>query len=99
MVDGEQNIVPEHRSISLHQFTVFIMSCVCLAVSDAYTSRDLIYEWETVSLARGIYLSQFDLLSYPFRNATVQRKGASLSDRRAGRARWNGSDGRRMGCG
>ena len=46
--------------------------------SDAYNSHDLIYEWDhqNVRLARGIYLSQFDLISYPFRNATVQRKGA-----------------------
>ncbi|XP_043241098.1 gamma-aminobutyric acid receptor alpha-like [Amphibalanus amphitrite] len=65
----------------LQHFPMDKQTCPLVIGSYAYTSHDVIYEWdhENVRLARGIYLSQFDLISYPFRNATVQRKGEEYS--------------------
>lgn len=44
---------------------------------DAYTSKDLIYEWqndESVNFVPGMTLSQFDLISSPYRNFTLTRR-------------------------
>lgn len=44
------------------------------AFADAYTSRELVYEWQTVNFVPGMTLSQFDLISFPYRNFTFKRR-------------------------
>lgn len=48
---------------------------------DAYTSKDLIYQWqndESVNFVPGMTLSQFDLISSPYRNLTLTRREGEL---------------------
>lgn len=51
-------------------------------VSDAYTSKDLIYRWQndvSVNFVPGMTLSQFDLISFPYRNSTLKRRDGDFS--------------------
>lgn len=46
-------------------------------VVDAYTSSELVYQWEneeSVNIVPGMTLSQFDLMSFPYRNFTFKRR-------------------------
>lgn len=46
-------------------------------VLDAYTSKDLVYQWQnegSVNFVPGMTLSQFDLISSPYRNFTLTRR-------------------------
>lgn len=50
--------------------------------SDAYTSRQLVYEWQegsSVNFEPGMALSQFDLMSSPYRNLTFVRREGEFS--------------------
>lgn len=51
-------------------------------VSDAYTSRELVYEWQegsSVNFVPGMALSQFDLMGSPYRNLTFVRREGEFS--------------------
>lgn len=53
-----------------------------LTHQDAYTSKSLIYEWQSsdsVSFVPGMTLSQFDLISMPQRNFTYTRREGEFS--------------------
>lgn len=44
---------------------------------DSYTDRDVVYVWDEdqgVKFLNDVELSQFDLLSSPYRNTTIWRK-------------------------
>lgn len=46
-------------------------------IPDAYTSKDLVYQWQnekSVNFVPGMTLSQFDLISSPYRNFTLTRR-------------------------
>lgn len=49
---------------------------------DAYTSRQLLYQWQSegsVDFVPGMTLSQFDLMSFAHRNFTLKRReGANI---------------------
>ncbi|XP_037080520.1 LOW QUALITY PROTEIN: gamma-aminobutyric acid receptor alpha-like [Pollicipes pollicipes] len=66
----------------LQHFPMDKQTCPLIIGSYAYTDRDLVYEWDqeiNVAWPAAIYLSQFDLISFPFRNATVHRKSGLYS--------------------
>jgi gamma-aminobutyric acid receptor subunit alpha len=49
---------------------------------DAYTSGQLIYEWQegsSVNFVPGMALSQFDLMGSPYRNLTFVRREGEFS--------------------
>lgn len=51
-------------------------------VLDAYTSRQLVYEWQegsSVNFVPGMALSQFDLMGSPYRNLTFVRREGEFS--------------------
>lgn len=51
-------------------------------ISDAYTSGELVYEWQdnsSVNFVPGMALSQFDLMGYPYRNLTFVRREGQFS--------------------
>lgn len=55
----------------------FLNNKLFLKFLDAYTSRQLVYQWQndaSVSFIPGMALSQFDLMSYPYRNFTFKRR-------------------------
>lgn len=50
-------------------------------ISDAYTSKDLVYQWQneaSVNFVPGMTLSQFDLMSFPYRNFTFTRREGTI---------------------
>lgn len=50
-------------------------------LADSYTAEDLIYEWDEaqgVKFLGDVELSQFDLISSPYRNASISRKKGTL---------------------
>ena len=50
--------------------------------SDAYTSGELVYEWQegsSVNFLPGMVLSQFDLMGSPYRNLTFVRREGEFS--------------------
>lgn len=53
-----------------------------LSVLDAYTSGQLVYEWQegsSVNFVPGMALSQFDLMGSPYRNLTYFRREGEFS--------------------
>ncbi|KAK9870325.1 hypothetical protein WA026_006411 [Henosepilachna vigintioctopunctata] len=49
---------------------------------DAYSSKDIIYQWMdegSVTFVPGMTLSQFDLLTFPYRNSTIARREGDFS--------------------
>ena len=63
----------------INDYVVRIMRFSLLA--DSYTAEDLIYEWDEaqgVKFLGDVELSQFDLISSPYRNASISRKKGTL---------------------
>lgn len=59
-----------------------ITSRVASYLLDAYTSRQLVYEWQeglSVNFIPGMTLSQFDLMGSPYRNLTFVRREGEFS--------------------
>ncbi|XP_050296274.1 gamma-aminobutyric acid receptor alpha-like isoform X2 [Anthonomus grandis grandis] len=68
--------------MELKSFPMDRQSCPLLLGSYAYTSKDLIYQWQSdrsVTFVAGMTLSQFDLGSYPSRNFTFKRREGEFS--------------------
>lgn len=53
---------------------MFCKNFLLKIILDAYTSKELVYEWQTVDFVEGMILSQFDLISFPYRNFTFKRR-------------------------
>lgn len=55
-----------------------------LVLPDAYTNRQLVYQWQnegqSVNFVPGMTLSQFDLMSFPYRNFTFKRREGICPD-------------------
>ncbi|KAI4462480.1 neurotransmitter gated ion channel [Holotrichia oblita] len=63
--------------MELRSFPMDRQSCPLILGSYAYTSRELIYQWQneqSVNFVPGMTLSQFDLMSFPYRNFTFTRR-------------------------
>ncbi|KAJ8949687.1 hypothetical protein NQ314_008149, partial [Rhamnusium bicolor] len=63
--------------MELRSFPMDRQSCPLIMGSYAYTSKDLIYQWQneaSVNFVPGMTLSQFDLISSPYRNFTLKRR-------------------------
>ncbi|XP_018579320.1 gamma-aminobutyric acid receptor subunit alpha-2 isoform X1 [Anoplophora glabripennis] len=68
--------------MELKSFPMDRQSCPLILGSFAYTTKDLIYHWqndESVNFVPGMTLSQFDLISSPYRNFTIKRKEGQFS--------------------
>ncbi|XP_063224797.1 gamma-aminobutyric acid receptor subunit alpha-2-like [Bacillus rossius redtenbacheri] len=68
--------------MQLRNFPMDRQSCPLLLGSYAYTSRELVYRWQSdssVDFVSGLALSQFDLMSSPQRNLTFQRREGQFS--------------------
>lgn len=55
---------------------------MCIVLLDAYTSGELVYEWQegsSVNFVPGMALSQFDLMGSPYRNFTFVRREGEFS--------------------
>ncbi|CAG9768529.1 unnamed protein product [Ceutorhynchus assimilis] len=68
--------------MELRSFPMDRQSCPLILGSYAYTSKDLIYQWQSdrsVTFVAGMTLSQFDLISYPSRNFTFKRREGEFS--------------------
>jgi len=57
---------------------IFIFVYIIYSRLDAYTSKHIVYTWDnsndSVSFEPGMALSQFDLISHPYRNLSIRRK-------------------------
>ncbi len=52
-------------------------------IADSYTEDDIIYAWDEdqgVKFLGDVELSQFDLISSPYRNASISRKRGTTAD-------------------
>ncbi|XP_043268561.1 gamma-aminobutyric acid receptor alpha-like isoform X2 [Venturia canescens] len=68
--------------MELRNFPMDRQSCPLILGSYAYTSRQLVYEWQegsSVNFEPGMALSQFDLMGYPYRNLTYVRREGEFS--------------------
>ncbi|XP_056641890.1 gamma-aminobutyric acid receptor alpha-like isoform X1 [Diorhabda sublineata] len=68
--------------MELKSFPMDRQSCPLIFGSYAYTSKDLIYLWQngdSVNFVSGMTLSQFDLISSPYRNITINRREGEFS--------------------
>ncbi|CAH0560464.1 unnamed protein product [Brassicogethes aeneus] len=68
--------------MELKSFPMDRQSCPLIMGSYAYTSKDLIYQWQneaSVNFVPGMTLSQFDLMSFPYRNFTFTRREGDFS--------------------
>ncbi|CAH1370142.1 gamma-aminobutyric acid receptor subunit alpha-6 isoform X1 [Tenebrio molitor] len=68
--------------MELRTFPMDRQSCPLILGSYAYTSKDLIYRWQneaSVNFIPGMTLSQFDLISFPYRNFTLKRREGEFS--------------------
>lgn len=62
--------------------TTVLLLIFFLLITDAYTSGQLIYEWQegsSVNFVPGMALSQFDLMGSPYRNLTFLRREGQFS--------------------
>ncbi|CAG9856738.1 unnamed protein product [Phyllotreta striolata] len=68
--------------MELKSFPMDRQSCPLIFGSYAYTSKDLVYMWQngqSVNFIPGMALSQFDLISFPYRNITLKRREGEFS--------------------
>ncbi|XP_024945827.1 gamma-aminobutyric acid receptor alpha-like isoform X2 [Cephus cinctus] len=68
--------------MELRNFPMDRQSCPLILGSYAYTSGQLIYEWQegsSVNFVSGMALSQFDLMGSPYRNLTFARREGEFS--------------------
>ncbi|KOX68119.1 Gamma-aminobutyric acid receptor subunit alpha-6 [Melipona quadrifasciata] len=68
--------------MELRNFPMDRQSCPLILGSYAYTSGQLIYEWQegsSVNFVPGMALSQFDLMGSPYRNLTFVRREGEFS--------------------
>nr|XP_022905767.1 gamma-aminobutyric acid receptor alpha-like [Onthophagus taurus] len=68
--------------MELRTFPMDRQSCPLILGSYAYTTRELVYQWQSgqsVNFVPGMTLSQFDLMSFPYRNFTFTRREGDFS--------------------
>ncbi|KAF2902243.1 hypothetical protein ILUMI_03941 [Ignelater luminosus] len=68
--------------MELRNFPMDRQSCPLILGSYAYTTRELVYQWQndaSVNFVPGMTLSQFDLMSFPYRNFTFTRREGDFS--------------------
>ncbi|XP_015121038.1 gamma-aminobutyric acid receptor alpha-like [Diachasma alloeum] len=68
--------------MELRNFPMDRQSCPLILGSYAYTTRQLVYEWQegpSVDFVPGMALSQFDLMGSPYRNLTFVRREGEFS--------------------
>ncbi|XP_035726979.1 gamma-aminobutyric acid receptor subunit alpha-2-like [Vespa mandarinia] len=68
--------------MELQNFPMDRQSCPLILGSYAYTSQQLVYEWQegsSVNFVPGMALSQFDLMGSPYRNLTFVRREGEFS--------------------
>ncbi|KAK0078701.1 hypothetical protein PV325_002183 [Microctonus aethiopoides] len=68
--------------MELRNFPMDRQSCPLILGSYAYTTKHLVYEWQegsSVNFIHGMTLSQFDLMSSPYRNLTFIRREGEFS--------------------
>ncbi|XP_034936799.1 gamma-aminobutyric acid receptor alpha-like isoform X2 [Chelonus insularis] len=68
--------------MELKNFPMDRQSCPLILGSYAYTTRQLVYEWQggsSVNFVPGMALSQFDLMGSPYRNLTFVRREGEFS--------------------
>ncbi|XP_058789517.1 gamma-aminobutyric acid receptor alpha-like isoform X1 [Phymastichus coffea] len=69
-------------TMDLRNFPMDRQSCPLILGSYAYTSGQLVYEWQdnsSVNFVPGMALSQFDLMGYPYRNLSFVRREGKFS--------------------
>ncbi|KAJ8675811.1 hypothetical protein QAD02_011597, partial [Eretmocerus hayati] len=69
-------------TMDLRNFPMDRQSCPLILGSYAYTSGQLVYEWQdnsSVNFEPGMALSQFDLMGFPYRNLTFTRREGEFS--------------------
>ncbi|XP_068085895.1 gamma-aminobutyric acid receptor subunit alpha-6 [Anabrus simplex] len=68
--------------MELRNFPMDRQSCPLILGSYAYTTQELVYQWQSgssVSFVSGMALSQFDLMGHPQRNLTFKRREGEFS--------------------